>query len=81
MMQKKLIVFTLTAAFALPLSALADSSNFTFYGKADVSYDMVNTGDRKGINYGFSQNSGSSSTSSGFGTSPSILSLGLEYLF
>lgn len=45
MMQKKLVVVALAAAITLPLSALADSANFTFYGKADVSYDMVDTGD------------------------------------
>lgn len=42
--QKKLIVAALTAAIALPVSALADNANFTFYGKADVSFDSVNTG-------------------------------------
>lgn len=45
MMQKKLIVIALTAVFATPLSAVADSDHFNFYGKVDVSYDMVNTGD------------------------------------
>ncbi|HEY0665394.1 MAG TPA: porin [Gallionella sp.] len=45
MMQKKLIVVALTAAIALPIQAMADNGNFTFYGKADVSYDMINTGD------------------------------------
>jgi predicted porin len=45
MMQKKLIVVALTAAFALPVQAVADNGNFTFYGKADVSYDIINTGD------------------------------------
>ena len=44
-MQKKLIVIGLTAAFALPLTAVADSDHFNFYGKVDVSYDLVNTGD------------------------------------
>lgn len=42
--QKKLIVVALAAAIALPVPALADNANFTFYGKADVSYDSVNTG-------------------------------------
>jgi predicted porin len=45
MMQKKLIVVALTAAFALPVQAMADNGNFTFYGKADLSYDSINTGD------------------------------------
>jgi predicted porin len=44
MMQKKLIVVALTAAIALPVQAMADNGNFTFYGKADVSYDIINTG-------------------------------------
>jgi len=44
-MQKKLIVVALTAAIALPVSAFADNGNFTFYGKADVSYDSIITGD------------------------------------
>ncbi len=45
MMQKKLIVVALTAAIALPMQAMADNGNFTFYGKADVSYDSITTGD------------------------------------
>lgn len=44
MMQKKLIVAALTAAVALPVSAIAENGNFTFYGKADVSYDTISTG-------------------------------------
>lgn len=35
----------------------------------------------KGIDYGFSQNSGAATTSSGFGTSPSALSLGYKQSF
>lgn len=35
----------------------------------------------KGINYGFSQSSGAASTTSGFGTSPSVLSLGVKHSF
>lgn len=42
--QNKLIVAALAAAITLPVPALADNGNFTFYGTADVSYDMVNTG-------------------------------------
>lgn len=41
-MQKKLIALAVAAAFSAP--AFADNANFTFYGTADVSYDMVNTG-------------------------------------
>ncbi len=44
MMQKKVIVVALTAAIALPVSALADNANFTFYGTVDVSHDTVRTG-------------------------------------
>ena len=35
----------------------------------------------KGINYGFSQNSGASSSNSGYGTSPTVLSLGMKHTF
>jgi predicted porin len=45
MMQKKLIVVALAAAITLPVAALADNGNFTFYGVADLSYDFANTGD------------------------------------
>lgn len=41
-MQKKLIALAIAAAFSAP--AFADNANFTFYGTADVSYDIVNTG-------------------------------------
>jgi predicted porin len=34
-----------------------------------------------GINYKFSQNSGAGSTTSGYGTSPTVLSLGLQHNF
>lgn len=44
-MQKKLIVVALSAAFTLPVAAHAENGNFTFYGVADLSYDLVNTGD------------------------------------
>jgi len=42
-MQKKLIALAIASAISVP--ALADNANFSFYGAADVSYDMVNTGD------------------------------------
>jgi predicted porin len=42
-MQKKLIALAIASAISVP--ALADNANFSFYGTADVSYDMVNTGD------------------------------------
>lgn len=39
--QRKLIVVALTAAISLPVSALADSANFTFYGKINVDVESV----------------------------------------
>jgi predicted porin len=42
-MQKKLIALAVAAAMSAP--AFAENANFTFYGTADVSYDVVNTGD------------------------------------
>ena len=45
MMQKKITVLVLAAGLAAPLAALADNANFTFYGKADLSYDSIQTGD------------------------------------
>ncbi|MBI4809723.1 MAG: porin [Nitrosomonadales bacterium] len=42
-------------------------------------YTKISNG--KGINYGFSQNSGAASTTSGFGTSPSAISLGMKHSF
>jgi predicted porin len=47
--------------------------------KLYVLYTKLSNG--KGINYAFSQNSGAASTTSGFGTSPSALSLGLKHSF
>ncbi len=41
-MQKKLIALAIASAISAP--ALADNANFTFYGIADVSYDVINTG-------------------------------------
>lgn len=42
-------------------------------------YSKISNG--KGINYAFSQNSGAASTTSGYGTSPTALSLGLKHSF
>jgi predicted porin len=42
-MQKKLIALAIASAFSAPV--FADNANFTFYGVADVSYDVVTTGD------------------------------------
>lgn len=44
-MQKKVLTFAMVAGLVSPLAAFADNGNFTFYGVADLSYDMVNTGD------------------------------------
>lgn len=41
-MQKKLIALAIAAAFSAP--AFADNANFTFYGIADMSFDVINTG-------------------------------------
>lgn len=44
-MQKKVLTLAVVAGLASPLATFADNGNFTFYGVADLSYDMVNTGD------------------------------------
>ncbi len=41
-MQKKLIALAVASAMSAP--AFADNANFTFYGRADVSYDYISTG-------------------------------------
>jgi predicted porin len=41
-MQKKLIALAIASAFSAPV--LADNANFTFYGAANLSYDMVKSG-------------------------------------
>ena len=45
MMQKEILALALSAGLAAPFVAFADNANFTFYGTADVSYDLINTGD------------------------------------
>jgi predicted porin len=47
--------------------------------KVYALYTRISNG--KGINYGFSQNSGAASTNAGFGASPTALSLGLKHTF
>ncbi|MEQ1589803.1 MAG: porin [Gallionella sp.] len=42
-------------------------------------YTQITNG--KGVNYGFSQSSGAATTNSGFGTSPSVVSLGVKHSF
>lgn len=44
-MQKKIIVLAVAAALSAPALALADIANITVYGQANVSYDMITTGD------------------------------------
>lgn len=44
MKRNKLLIATLAAAMALPVSALADTSNVTVYGKIDMSYDVTKNG-------------------------------------
>ena len=41
-MQKKLIALAVAAAFSAP--AFADNANVSFYGAANLSYDMINSG-------------------------------------
>jgi len=54
-MQKKMIVLAIAAAMAAP-AAFADTSNVTLYGKADLSYDFISTGNNAlgvaGVNKG-----------------------------
>jgi len=42
-MQKKIIVLAIASVLAAP-AAFADTSNVTVYGKADLSYDFISTG-------------------------------------
>lgn len=44
MKRNKLLIVTLAAAMALPVSALADTSNVTVYGQIDMSYDVTKNG-------------------------------------
>ena len=61
-MQKKLIVVALAAA-AFSTSALADTGNVSVYGKADLSYDFINTGTTAAGAAGVSKNAVSSNVS------------------
>ncbi|MDZ4202154.1 MAG: porin [Gallionella sp.] len=60
-MQKKLIA--LAIASTLSTAAFADNSNVTIYGKADVSYDFINTGTTAAGVAGVSKNAVSSNVS------------------
>lgn len=60
-MQKKIIALAIAAAFSAP--ALADNSNVTIYGVANVSYDLVDTGSDTAGRQAFSSNKVSSNTS------------------
>lgn len=44
-MQKKIIALAIASVFAAPALALADAGNIVIYGQANVSYDMIDTGD------------------------------------
>lgn len=60
--QKKLIVIALTAAtFSSP--ALAETGNVSIYGTADMSFDIINTGDAANGTAGVSKNNVSSNVS------------------
>jgi len=54
-MQKKIIVLAIASVLAAP-AAFADTSNVTLYGKADMSYDFISTGNNAagvaGVNKG-----------------------------
>lgn len=60
-MQKKIIAAAIVAAFSAP--AFADNSNITFYGVANVSYDIVNVGSDTAGRQAFSNNKVSSNVS------------------
>lgn len=49
-MQKKLIALAVASALTVPALALADTSNVSVYGIADVSFDMTDNGDAGGKN-------------------------------
>lgn len=61
-MQKKLIVVALAAA-AFSTSALAETSNVSIYGTADLSYDIINTGNTTAGAAGVNKNAVSSNVS------------------
>lgn len=60
-MQKKILAAAIAAAFSG--QALADNSNVTVYGVANVSYDIVNAGSDTAGRQSFSSNKVSSNTS------------------
>jgi predicted porin len=61
-MQKKLIVVALAAA-AFSTSALADTGNVSVYGKADLSFDVISTGNSAAAVAGATKNNVSSNVS------------------
>jgi len=63
--QQTLVALAMTVALTMPVPASADNENFTLYGQANVSYDMVNTGAITGQNTtaGISSNRVSSNSS------------------
>jgi len=64
-MQQSFILPVLAAALALSAPARADSENVNVYGQANVSYDMLNTGEPAGVGTaaGISSNRVSSNSS------------------
>lgn len=44
MLKRNLLHYLIATSLAIPVPALADNANITFYGVANVSYDFVNTG-------------------------------------
>jgi predicted porin len=44
-MQKKIIALAIASALTVPALAMADTSNVTVFGQANVSYDFTDTGD------------------------------------
>jgi len=64
-MQQSFILLALAAALTLSAPAYADSENVTVYGQANVSYDMISTGESSGVGAagGISSNRVSSNSS------------------
>lgn len=63
-MQKKLIALAIASAISAP--AFADNANFSFYGIADVSYDLINTGNTNAVKGATKRNVSSNVSRFGF---------------
>lgn len=48
-MKKKIIVLAVVSALSIPTLTFADTENVVVYGRANVSYDMVNTSGSSGV--------------------------------